>query len=231
MVDLNPNSEEPLSKPPTDAGAGQTCRIPPRQQPYEQAFELGFDSLMSLSPSDEQLGALGAVRRGSVIRIPALHHHLLIDQEAREVSVEDAGRARRAWAILALHYLCADDVSLDPREVSLGHFADCRGYLDVFANRIIRRFLGTAGRDPQLFAERAEQIGGARLERPGLAYRFDVFPRVPIVIVRYEGDDELGAGASVIYRADAEHLLPAEDRIVAAELLLDALSGKSLEEK
>jgi len=61
-------------------------------------------------------------------------------------------------------------------------------------------------------------------------YRFEVFPRVPITIVRYEGDDELGPGAGVIYRMDAEHLLPAEDRVVIAELLLDVLSGRSIEQ-
>ncbi len=214
-----------------------TNRVPPKQQPYEQAFALGFDSLISRSPPDEHLGALGAERRGSVIRLPVLNRWLLVDEDAREVIVEDAGRARRAWAILALHYLCAEDVSLDAREVSLGHFTDCASYLSVFNSRIIGRFLATVGRDPQLFAERAEEIGGARLDAggqrlaSGLGYRFDVFPRLPIAVVRYEGDEELGPGAGVIYRADAQHLLPAEDRIVAAELLLDSLAGKPVEEK
>jgi hypothetical protein len=63
-----------------------------------------------------------------------------------------------------------------------------------------------------------------------LGYRFDVFPRVPITIVRYEGDEEVAAGASIVYRADAGQLLPAEDRVVAAELLLDALAGKPVTE-
>lgn len=60
--------------------------------------------------------------------------------------------------------------------------------------------------------------------------RFAVFPRVPIAFFRFEGDTELAAGASVVYQADAEFLLPAEDRVVAAELLLDALAGKPLAE-
>ena len=231
MTYLNPNSREPFGKPSQGAAeTAQTCRIPPRQQPCERAFELGFESLLSHEPSAEKLEALGASRQQAVIRLPALHHHLLVDLDAREVNVEHGGRARRAWAILAVHHLCAADVSSDAREVSLGHFADSRGYLDVFAKRIIQRFLGTAGRSAQRFAECSEKLDATRMPGPGVFYRFDVFPRVPIVIVRYEGDDELGPGASVIYRADAEHLLPAEDRVVVAELLLDALSGKSIEE-
>jgi hypothetical protein len=227
VTDPNPNSREP------SAGAANSARtgsIPPRQHPHELAFELGFESLVSSRPSEETLHALGAVRQAELIRLPALNRQLLVDTGAREVNVEHAGPARRAWAILALHHLCAADVSPDARQVSLGHFPDCRGYLDVFAKRIIGRFLGTAGRTAEEFAQRSEQLGATRVPSTGLCYRFDVFPRLPIMIVRYEGDDELGPGAGVIYRADAEHLLPAEDRVVAAELLLDALAGKSIEQ-
>jgi len=231
VTEANPNSQEPFGEPAAGAtGTSQAHPIPPRQQPYERAFELGFESLLSREPSAGHLEALGASRRGGVIRLPALHRQLLVDTNAREVNVEHAGRARRAWAILAIHYLCAQDVSSDAREVSLGHFADSRGYLDVFAKRIIKRFLGTVGRTAQQFEERSHELGATRVPSTGVCYRFDVFPRVPIMIVRYEGDDELGPGANVIYRADAEHLLPAEDRVVIAELLLDTLSGKPIEE-
>lgn len=71
------------------------------------------------------------------------------------------------------------------------------------------------------------------LQRPyelALRMAFDVLPRVPIIIIRYEEDEDLGAGANVIYHADAAHLLPAEDRIVAAELVIDVLNGKQLAE-
>jgi hypothetical protein len=234
MADFGSNSEQPTG------ALRQTHGIPPPQHPYEQAFELGFESLLSRRPADDFLNAVGAQRRGNAIRLPALDRHLLVDTDLREVLVEGAGRARLAWAILALHHLCAEDASLDTREVSLAHFPDCRGYLSVFNNRIVRRFLATSGKDPEVFSERAERIGGVRLCAVGaksgaqvaaaVGYRFDVFPRVPIVIVRYAGDDELGPGASVVYRADAYRLLPAEDRIVAAELVLDALSGRSMEE-
>ena len=223
MTDSAPNTDEPSGRTPTHG-------IPPRQQPYELAFELGFEALLSGRPPDERLQALGAARYGDVIRLPALHRYLLVDMDAHQVSVEEDGRAKCAWAILALHHLCAEDVSSDAREVSLAHFADCRGYLDVFAKRIVARFVATAGRSEQQFVESSERLRAARLPGPAVGYRFDVFPRVPIAIVRYEGDEELRPGASVIYRADAAHLLPAEDRIVATELLLDTLCGKSMEE-
>jgi hypothetical protein len=220
------------SKDTIAVAAGEvSLRALPRQHPYETAFKLGFDRLLAEPPSDETLRAIGAVSSSGVIRLPVLDRTALIDTHSRQVLVEDAGIIRLPWALLILHYLSAEDVSVDLREVSLGHFADCRGYLDVFAKRIVGRFLATAGRDNQRFVLLSEQLKAARVAGTGTGYRFDVLPRVPILIFRYDGDEEMPPGANVIYRADAAHLLPAEDRIVIAELLLDTLSGVPIEER
>ena len=225
------SNAEPLTGAAARAASKGACGIPPRQRPYERAFELSFDELLSREPSDEELKALGAARRSGMIRLPVLNRHLLVDLNNRQVLVENAGRARIAWALLVLHYLCADDVPVDPTEVSFGHFAQCRGYLSVFGNRIIGRFLASVGITSQRFEQLSQQLGGTHLPGPGTSFRFDVLPRVPITIVRHEGDDEFGPGANVIYRADAERLLPAEDCVVVAELLLNTLSGKPIEEE
>jgi hypothetical protein len=194
------------------------------------ALEIGFDALLSRELTAEKLEALGVQRIGDVIRVSALNRSLLVDLENRTVCVEDAGCARASWALLALHYLCAQDVSLDLREVSLAHFPECRGYLAAFNKRIIRRFLATSGATAQQFEQSSEQLQAQRLFGPNLAFTFPALPRVPITIARYEGDEELEPGANVIYRADAGRLLPAEDCIVAAELVLDSLLGKPMED-
>ena len=219
---------------------------------YEQARQVGFDALLARAAGGDasSWAALGAVHEHGMIVLSALNRRLRVDLAQREVWVEDADggpvpagsdlaatppravgtRARAAWAVLALHYACAGDVAPDAREVSFSHFADCRSYLAVFGKRIVGRFLATAGRTDPEFARRSESVGGVRLPGSGVRYQFHVLPRVPIAIVRYEGDAELAPGASVVYRADAERLLPAEDRVVAAELLLDALAGKLMGE-
>lgn len=163
-----------------------------------------------------------------IVRLPALNRQLCIALESRCVQVESFGPARSAWAVLAVHYLCAADLVPDAREVSFGDFPDCRSYLSVFGKRITGRFLATSGRSAPQFAQAAATCGGVCVPGSAIGFRFDLFPRFPITILRYEGDDEIRPGASVVYRADAERLLPAEDRVVAAELLLDALAGKPM---
>ena len=207
------------------------CHVPPRQNPYERAFELAFEALLSRELTDDKVAALGAARESGVIRLPVLNRHLLVDLHNRQVLVENAGAAKVAWSLLVLHYLCADDVSMDETEVSFGHFPQSRSYLSVFENRITGRFLATIGSTPQRFEQLSLQLGGTRISGPGCGFRFDVLPRVPITIVRHEGDEEFGPGANIVYRADAQRLLPAEDCVVIAELLLGALSGKPIEQE
>ena len=210
--------------------------IPPRQRPYELALHLAFERLKRDGPSDAKLHALGAVRQEGMIRIPALAESLLIDLEGQDVFVAggDSGerrmRAGHAWALVALHHVCAADLRVDSRAVSFSEFTDCQGYVGVFAKRVIGRFLATCGKTREQFEAASLRIGGKRMAAPGVAFAFDVLPRVPIIVVWHAGDEDLGAGANVIYHADAAHLLPAEDRVVAAELVIDALNGKQLAE-
>jgi len=202
--------------------------IPPKQRPYELAIEVAFTALLAREQTPERLAALGATREGTMIRLPALDRRLLIDLAERTVRVEGHGKARYEWTILALHYLSAEDRTVDDREVTLTHFADARGYLSVYNGRIIGRFLGAVGRTDAGFRQAAERVGAVPVSWNGACYRFDVFPRLPIKVIRYEGDEDFPPGANIVYHADAGRLLPAEDRIVVAEVIIDVLAGKQL---
>ncbi|MCL6519536.1 MAG: DUF3786 domain-containing protein [Armatimonadetes bacterium] len=204
--------------------------LPPGQKPYDLALQIGLDALVESPPSKATLEALGARRKDNVIFVPALNMVLLVDLLRRDVFVKGSGKAKRKWAVLCVHYLGSKDVSVDSREMTFNRFLDAQSYGVVYQKRIIGRFLATSGRTAEQFIKLSEKIGGERLPEPGVRYRFFILPRVPVILVRYEGDEEIGPGANVIYQADIEHLLPAEDRVVSAELLLDALSGVDMTE-
>ena len=206
-------------------GEGGRFAPPPRQRPYETAIRVAYQALRARELTADRLSRLGAVPCEEGMRLPALDRHLIIRLDRDEVLVEAAGPARHDWTLLALHYLSAVDLSEDQREVNLNHFADARGYLDVYNRRIIGRFLATVGATDAGFRQCAERLHGVRIPWNGTCFRFFIFPRIPLTVIRYEGDDEYPSGANIVYRADAERLLPAEDRIVAAEVLLNTLSG------
>lgn len=190
---------------------------------------MSFDRLLARSPDEDQLAVLGAECNGGRIRVPSFGKQLLIDPDVRNVVVEGGGEAQDFWALLTLHYLVPAGLDFDAREVSLRHFPDCLGYLPAFEQQVLARFLATVGRSADTFIAASERAGGIRQPGSGVRFEFSVLPRVPLVIVRHDGDDEFDAAANVLYRADARHLLAAEDRIVAAELVFAMLTGNSLE--
>ncbi|MCX6995601.1 MAG: hypothetical protein NTV49_00590 [Kiritimatiellaeota bacterium] len=105
------------------SGAARRSRAPglappPRQRPYDQALQRGFDALRERRLDPERLRSLGATLTAGTLRLPVLHRRLCLDLEQRRVLVADAGPARAAWAVLAVHYLCADNLAPDPRAVS-----------------------------------------------------------------------------------------------------------------
>ncbi len=99
--------------------------------------------------------------------------------------------------------------------MSFAHLADGRNYVGVFTARPLDRFLATTGRTREPFERKSERLQGQRLAGLEGGQSFPcAFP-----------------SSLIVYLADAERLLPAEDRVVAAELTLDALRGTPMAEK
>jgi len=131
------------------------------------------------------------------------------------------------WQILALHYLCASVSSPPARMLSLADFAEARLYAKPFEGRVLRRLDSMVGRDPDGFAAAAERCGGLRQADEPLRYRFRFFPRLDLEIVRHAGDDDFPAACNVLFPDNMLAIFSVEDGIVAAELLVSALKGKT----
>ena len=211
------------------ASPADNYRLEPSQH-YAQAMALGFDQVQGDLPSAEQAASLGITVDGQRLRVPALDRELIVDCDTRTITLTDGRPATEAWGILVLHYVQARNLQVDATPSSFAEFPDCQFYVSVFGGRIVNRFLYTIGRTAESFIEKGQALGATRLPGPDLSFRFAVFPTLPITITRFEGDDELPPGANVIYQADAVQVLPAEDRVVAAEQLLNVLAGKPMAE-
>lgn len=200
----------------------------PRQDNYQLALDRAWDGLALRSPGD--LAALGAVRTaGGAWRLPVLEIEFDIDLHARRVTIID-GRGRRcgepgmAWQILALHYLVAAVPTKAPeRLVSFEEIPEARGYAKPYRERVTGRLCGTVGRDRTTFRKAAEAIGGQSVGGGDLAMRFVVFPRLPVTVVWYAGDDEFPPGANVLFEDCVRDVLVVEDIVVTAERLVSRL--------
>jgi len=162
----------------------------------------------------------------------------LIDREC----IVDVGSRRVVWAtgagtelgrhlqILTLHYLLGSGkAQLANRLVS---FRDLEGgamYYAAFKARSIDLLVREFGGRPDQLRHVGDAIRAERVETSGIGMRISFFPKLPITVHLWPGDDEVPASANLLFDASAASILQTEDLSVAAGVLvrrLVELAGK-----
>ena len=223
------------------------------QTNYQLAFEQGLQRARGQSPAS--LEALGAEKApDGAYRLRVLDATCVVDLDGGTITratteQEQGDRAKQdepprrdeaaavfaggpalpmSWQILTLHYLCASPPWTDSSHwVSFAHFPDARGYDPVYRGRVLNRLCATVGRDRSTFVEACQRLGAESVDWGDEGFRFRVFPRLPVVITWYYGDDEFPPNASFLYLDNVLSFLPVEDVIVLSEGLVGRLQGKS----
>jgi hypothetical protein len=106
------------------------------------------------------------------------------------------------------------------RQIPDGHF-----YFDAFQRRARDPFVATFGRDPELFQRCAQMLGGRQAATGDVGMSFQVFPRVAIHLIIWKGDDEFPPEANILFDANIQHDLAAEDIAVLSGMLVYRLMG------
>jgi len=203
------------------------------QTNYQVAFERGLE--LARDQSVAALAALGAERADDgTYRLRVLDATFSVDLERGAISLADdkppapeGANVGLAWQILALHYLSASPPRPSAaRWMSFADFQDARGYTPVYRGRVLHRLCGTVGRDRESFVAACHHLDGQPMDWADESFRFEVFPRLPIVVTWYYGDDEFPPNASFLYRDDVLAFVPLEDVIVLSEALVGRLRGK-----
>ncbi len=76
------------------------------------------------------------------------------------------------------------------------------------------------GQKPEKFAELATILNGKASSFGDVSMVLRPFPRVPIVFVLWEGDEEFPPSASILYDASAPDYLPTEDYALLPGLIV-----------
>lgn len=117
------------------------------------------------------------------------------------------------FAIFLIHYLLgAKQIETRNQWVSEkdipGGTTFFRGPHQIPTNLITQRH----GSDLAAFGNCCQQLGGARIDLADAAYTFFAAPRIPLAVLYWQGDDEFGPEAGLLY-----------DRSISAHLALDAV--------
>ncbi len=116
------------------------------------------------------------------------------------------------YRVCILHYLThASHIGLTGRYLTFKELPNGSIYVGPFNNRAIRPLVSIFGSRPEMLVKAGELLGGTRADVGDWAVTVQVFPKVPITFVIWEGDEEFPPSGNVLYDASAPFHLETED--------------------
>lgn len=98
-------------------------------------------------------------------------------------------------------------------------------YIKPFTGRVLTRAAFSFGTRLAAFRQAAERLGGLPLRHGDAAYEFTLWDNYRLRLIVWEGDDEFPPNAQLLYSANFGEGFAAEDRVVAGDLLINALKS------
>ena len=103
--------------------------------------------------------------------------------------------------------------------ISFADLPDGRMYNQAFqgysGHELARKF----GLDVTAFCRAAEDAGGIREELGDAAYRFQALPRVPLLVVYWQGDEDFPSSCQILFDASASQCLPTDACAILGSML------------
>jgi hypothetical protein len=114
--------------------------------------------------------------------------------------------------ILILHYFTqAKGTPLSGKLITYQELPDGIIYFPVFAKRAIKPILTFFGNQPEQLLKTAEALGGYKSDYGDVAVTIEAFPRVPVAIVLWHGDEEFAPEGSIMFDSTITDYLTNDD--------------------
>ncbi|MFZ5644331.1 MAG: DUF3786 domain-containing protein [Bacillota bacterium] len=164
-----------------------------------------------------------------VFTVPFLSTNYFVKFPGGEICTEKEGEeVPLASRVCILHYLTqASDYSLTGRHITFKELPNGSIYVGPFTNRAIRPLVSIFGSRPDKLIEAGEIIGGKRVDAGDWAVTVNIFPKIPVTFVLWEGDDEFPASGNVLFDSSAPMHLETEDYALLPGLALFAMKKKA----
>jgi len=138
-------------------------------------------------------------------------------EEGSEVPIQEQ--------VLILHYLMAPGGAVSGNWVAYREIPGASFYFSAFVKRAVDPLKKMFGPDVSPLEKAAGKLDGRAIDAGDAGFEFDVFPRVPIQLILWEGDDEFPAEANILFDETIGDLLLPEDIAWLAGMLVYRLMG------
>lgn len=151
----------------------------------------------------------------NILRVPFLDRVYLVyfpDMDFMREDSEDDKEIPLQEQVLILHYMLGKGkLSLSGQWVSYREIPGASFYYSAFIKRAVNPLKNVFGSNVSGFKKVADLLDGKPVEPGDAAFEFQVFPKVPIQLIIWEGDEEFPAEANILFNAGIESILSPED--------------------
>jgi len=200
-----------------------TPEKPSPEDSYRDALEAALEGYRNKVPEAMARNAgAGFDPASSDISLEFMGIALLVSADGERIRRESDGDEPGVMEkILVLHYLST--ASGEPpagREMAFREIPGGAFYNATFHSHTVVDLVKAFGNDEDLFKSAANSLGAREVEGSGIRMRFEALPRVPVILSYWPGEEEMPAGAQVLFDASVTGYLPLEDIAVLGESLV-----------
>jgi hypothetical protein len=171
------------------------------------------------------------VLRGSKkLRLSLIDRECLVDFDSRTIewSADKDGEIGLHLKIIVMHYLAGSGkTQLANRLATFRDFEGGAIYYPAFKARSIDMVVRQFGSRPDILQHIGDAIRAESVGIGTVGLRVNFFPKFPIVVILWVGDEEVPASANILFDANAGKILPTEDLSVASGALVRRLTDIS----
>ena len=148
----------------------------------------------------------------NTLLLPFFNKQYSLNVATRTVETSEGKQINNFFQIgIMLHYLThAKNMPLSNKFASFRELWGGQEYYYAFNNRVLKPLLQTFGNEPGKFEHAAEVIGGDRIDKGEHGFMIPALPRVPVFVLLWTGDDEVGASANVLFDGSANQHMETE---------------------
>lgn len=142
----------------------------------------------------------------------------LTDFVARDIETgEPLDPLTQALVVYYLH--TADGAPPANHWIAFTELPDGRFYTQAFQGYTGRELTQAFGNDVARFREAAVALGGTAVPFADAAFRFQALPRVPVLVVCWQGDEDFPPSHKILFDAHAPHYLPTDACAILGSML------------
>jgi hypothetical protein len=197
---------------------------------YLQARRLGIAKIADrpMAELSERSGYARVGDNGLVTPLYNRTYHLRAPQFVFDDVEEPGKQIPLQEQVLILHYIGANELPAPAgRWIAYREIPGAAFYMAAFTKRAIDPLKKVFGANLGGLAIAAQRLNGQPVQAGDAAFQFRVFPKIDVQVILWQGDEEFGAEANVVFDAAAGRILLPEDAAWAASLLVYRLMALS----